>query len=125
MALLRLALGLIAAFAVLTSTLGALVIWGAFEVRQEHIAEHLCESPDSDCDGMCFLNKKMESHHGHDEPAHTPKAVVTAPTLIAVAPPASAVPEDAWREPSSPTGRTGLEDDSGALEDVFHPPRRG
>ena len=104
MAFLRPALGIVAALSVLTSTLGALVIWGAFEVRQEHIAEHLCESPDSDCDGMCFLDKRMESHHGHGDEHDAPKAVA-APTLQAVAPPASDVPADRWRDRAAPTPR--------------------
>ena len=50
---------------------------------------------------------------------------MTAPTLLAVAPPASAVPGDAWREPANPNAQTGLEAAEGARGDVFHPPRQG
>ncbi len=107
------------------STLGALVIWGAFEMRQEHIAEHLCESPDSDCDGKCFLNKRMESHHGHDDGPEAPAAVMTAPTLLAVAPPAATVPTAPWRDPATFAGHDGLDPSAGALGDIFHPPRQG
>ncbi len=125
MAVLRSALSLVAALAVLASTLGALVIWGAFEVQRDYIAEHLCENPDSDCDGMCFLDKRMEAHHGHSEGPEAPAAVLTAPTLLAVAPPASGVPADRWRPASAPTGRRGLDPSAGAPGDVFRPPRQG
>ncbi len=125
MAVLRFSLSVVAALAVLASTLGALVIWGAFEVQRESIAEHQCENPDSDCDGMCFLSKRMEAHHGHDEGGDAPAAVLTAPTLLAVAPPASSIPADRWRSASDPSGRTGLDPSAGAPGDVFRPPERG
>ena len=124
MARLRPFLSAVAALSVLASTWGALVIWTAFELNHEHIAEHLCESPDSDCDGMCFLDKRMEDHHGHDDEAPTPAVVPTAPTLVAVAPGGSAVPPDRWRAAPPPGIRDGPDPSAGAPGEVFRPPRR-
>lgn len=90
MACLRSLLHVAAALAVLASTLGALVIGGVFALRHDYVAEHLCENrhdPDSDCDGQCFLKKRMEAHHGHDEPGEAPAVRPTAPILLAVAAP--------------------------------------
>ncbi|MEM0964259.1 MAG: hypothetical protein AAGK21_17160, partial [Bacteroidota bacterium] len=113
-----------AALSVLASTCGALVIWTVFEVRQEHIAEHHCENPLSDCDGICFLDKRMHDHHGHDhDRPHTPAVVPTAPTLTAVPPVASAVPPDRWRTAPAPETWDARDPSAGALGDVFRPPR--
>ncbi|MEM1115404.1 MAG: hypothetical protein AAF845_18700 [Bacteroidota bacterium] len=114
-----------AVLTLLVSTQGALVIQGVFALRQDHIAEHICENrhdPDSECEGMCFFEKRMEHHHGHEDEA--PKAVLTAPTLTAVAVPEAVVPPDRWQEAATPGMRPGLGESPGVTPDVFHPPRR-
>ena len=111
--------------ALVVSTQGALVVRGVFALRHDYVAEHLCENrhdPDSECDGMCFLKKRMEAHHGHEDD-EAPKAVLTAPTLLAVAAPEADVPPDRWREATSPGVRPGVGESGGVTADVFHPPR--
>ena len=127
MPLLRPVLLALAGLALLASTFGALVVRGVFALRHDYVAEHLCESPDSDCDGKCFLKKRMEAmdgHHGHGE-REAPAVMPTAPTLLAVAAPHATVPPDRWRTvPALASGvRTGGA--SGATGEVFRPPRTG
>lgn len=114
--------------ALAVSTQGALVIRGVFAVRHDYVAEHLCvnrHNPDVKCDGMCFLKDRMEAHDRHDEKGETPQAVLTAPTLFAVAAPEAEVPPNRWREVLEPGVRPDLGKSAGAGDDVFHPPRVG
>lgn len=115
-----------AAAAVLAGTLGSLVVRGAFALRHDYVAEHLCESrhdPGSDCDGRCVLKERMEAvgaHHGDEAPA----AVPAPPVLLAVAAPRATVPPDRWRTLEAgvpgPAARAASEEPGG----VFRPPRR-
>jgi len=108
----------------LASTFGALVIQCAFTVHQDYIAEHLCENPDSDCDGMCYLQDRMESHHGHDEPVSSaPATVPPLPVLLAVSAPGSAVPHMPSRDAGTPEAHPEDLLREGVAADVFRPPR--
>ena len=112
----------------LTGTLGALVVGGVFALRHDYVAEHLCENrhdPGSDCDGKCFLKKRMEAmdgHHGHGE-GETPAVMPAPPVLLAVAAPDATVPPDRWRPLSAhalgPLARAA----SGEPGRVFRPPQ--
>lgn len=127
MARLRPAVHLLAVLALVVSTQGALVVRGVFALRHDYIAEHLCENrhdPDAACDGMCFLKDRMEAHHGHEED-EAPEAVLTAPTLLAVAAPEAEVPTNRWRGAPAPGVRPSLGMSAGAGDDVFRPPRAG
>ena len=135
MASVRPLLHVAAALAVLVGTLGALVVRGVFALRHDYVAEHLCENrhdPGSDCDGRCFLKKRMEAvdghatagHGGHGEP-EAPAVVPTPPVLQAVAAAAPTVPPDRWRPPSEPLGWASAAAASGAAGEVFRPPRQG
>lgn len=125
MARLRPAVHLLAVLALVVSTQGALVVRGVFALRHDYVAEHLCvnrHDPDAECDGMCFLKDRMEAHHGHEED-EAPRAMLTAPTLLAVATPEAEVPPSRWREAPAPGVRLGIGWSAGAGDDVFHPPR--
>ncbi|WP_143815309.1 hypothetical protein [Longibacter salinarum] len=49
---------------------GTILVEALFLIHQDHIAEHHCvnrNNPDVQCDGMCFLVKRIEDAHGsHD-----------------------------------------------------------
>ena len=123
---LRPALSVLTALVVLTGTLGALVIQGAFAFQREHAAEHLCENrhdPGSDCQGSCVLAKRLAEHHGHDTP-DAPATVPAPPTLHAVAIAENGVPPLGWREASAGVGNGGTAERAGHADGVFRPPRQ-
>jgi len=48
-------------------------LFSSFKIHQTEIAEHHCENkddPNSDCDGVCYLKKKITHHHSQDMPDH-------------------------------------------------------
>lgn len=49
---------------------GTVLVEALFLIHQDHIAEHHCvnrNNPEIDCDGMCFLVKRIEDvHDQHD-----------------------------------------------------------
>jgi len=62
---------------ILLSAQGGLLVHGLFQLRHEYIAAHLCEDrhdPTSDCDGQCFLKKRLaqSEDHSHEHTAPTP-----------------------------------------------------
>ena len=113
--------------ALVASTQGLLLAQAAWLTNQEWIAETLCVSPDTDCDGTCQLRDRMEAMHhgththGHDEapaPLLELALSVRAHLTARAEPPAPHV--EAARGPVarafSDTGRE-------ASQGVFHPPR--
>jgi len=116
---------LLVVLALLASTQGTLWIHGAFQVRQDWIADHLCvnrHNPDVKCDGMCYLDRKVQEHQDHED-ERGPSAVLTLATAVAVEAPSTVVPPDRWR-----TRETRSPEDTWApgaphLDDVFRPPR--
>ena len=118
---------LVVVLALLVSTQGALFVRGLFEVRQEWIAEHLCENrnhPERECNGTCVLRRHMEAHDHHGEDGQT-EAVLTAPVVLALLAPPTTVPPDRWRAAPTPTAGDELAPGGGAPDGIFRPPRRG
>ncbi len=52
----------------------------SFELNHDYIKKHLCRSltqPEfSDCDGFCYLKKKIDDHQDHDMDSHGATAYV-------------------------------------------------
>tara|TARA_R110000868_G_scaffold235273_8_gene489110 strand:+ start:19418 stop:19798 length:381 start_codon:yes stop_codon:yes gene_type:complete len=52
----------------------------SFEMNHDYIKKHLCRSltqPEfGDCDGFCYLKKKIEDHQDHDMDSHGTTATV-------------------------------------------------
>jgi hypothetical protein len=70
---------LVSLLGILLSAQGGLLVHGLFQLRHEYIAAHLCENrhdPTSDCDGKCFLKKRLaqSEDHSHEHTAPTPAA---------------------------------------------------
>lgn len=73
----------------LLSAQGGLLAHALFQWQRAHIAEHHCENrfdPDSTCNGLCFLKKRMAEQHEHDEAQH---ATVAASNVVFFLPGAS------------------------------------
>ncbi|GAB5537304.1 MAG: hypothetical protein Rubg2KO_35530 [Rubricoccaceae bacterium] len=116
---------LFVAFALLASTQGALWTHGAFQVRQDWIADHLCvnrHNPDVDCDGFCYLDKKMQEHQDHED-ERGPSAVLTLVGAVAIEAPSTVIPPDRWSERETLNARNVRAPGSPHLDDVFRPPR--
>lgn len=63
MVALRSVLRLVVVLGLVLSTQGLLLVQGAYLVRQDFIAEHLCvnrDKPEMDCHGKCHLRKQLE-----------------------------------------------------------------
>jgi len=123
---LLLGLRLVVVLSVLVSTQGALLVSGLFQVRQEWIAQHLCENrnhPERECNGSCVLRRHLEEHqHGGEGGT---EAVLTVPVVIALLAPETAVPADRWREATTPVAEDDRLPRGGATDGVFRPPRQG
>ena len=111
----------------LASTQGALWVHGAFQVRQDWIADHLCENrhnPDVECDGLCYLDRKMQEHQDHED-ERGPSAVRTQVTVIAIETPSTVVPPGPGHTDEVQRVRNVRAPASAHLENVFRPPRGG
>jgi len=63
MVVLRSVLRLTVVLGLVLSTQGLLLVQGAYLLRQDFIAEHLCvnrDKPEEDCHGKCHLRKQLE-----------------------------------------------------------------
>lgn len=118
---------LVLVLALVASTQGLLLAQSAWLVNRDWIAETLCVSPETDCDGSCQLADRMahmvgDGHtHEHDEaPVHMLELALSIRALVAT----STLPAPA--DPTRSSLKTGATFDTGheALTDVFHPPRR-
>ena len=77
---------IVALLSTVLSVHGSLVARVLFELRQDHIAEHHCENrfdPESKCNGMCFLKKRMAEAEHHEHEKQVPQLVM--PVLLYVA----------------------------------------
>ena len=64
---------------------GTLLVEALFLLRQGHIATHHCvdrHNPESDCDGKCFLAKRVgEVHDAHGSDDGTTRITMRAPVI--------------------------------------------
>ena len=63
MSALRSVLRVVVVLGLVLSTQGLLLVQGAYVLRQDFIAEHLCvnrDKPEEDCHGKCHLRKQLE-----------------------------------------------------------------
>lgn len=67
---LRSLLRLVVVLGLVLSTQGLLLVQGAYVLRQDFIAEHLCvnrDKPEMDCHGKCHLRKQLERQQQRQE----------------------------------------------------------
>lgn len=60
-----------------------------FKLNQEHIASHHCENidhPELECNGTCFLNKKMKESHDHKKEDPIPYTFTDKTNLLFLTP---------------------------------------
>ena len=70
MDVLRSVLRLVVVLSLVLSTQGLLLVQGAYVLRQDFIAEHLCvnrDKPEENCHGKCHLRQQLERQQRQDE----------------------------------------------------------
>lgn len=108
---------------------GTLLVEALYVLRYDHVATHLCvnhDRPELNCNGKCFLAKRVADSHDHAAPAEgtapsTPR--VLSPHLFLIPSVPVVVPPDSSSLPFHLSDVTPPDDPF--LSDIFRPPWLG
>src|SRR5690554_1510164 len=108
----RTAARLVLVLGLVLSTQGLLLLQGAYVLRKDFVAEHLCvnrDRPEADCHGKCHLRKQLDEQQEREEQRAGLEVMLSGVFLSAVAVTPQAPPAEArtygltpQRHPPSP-----------------------
>lgn len=125
MVALRSVLRLAVVLGLVLSTQGLLLVQGAYVLRQDFIAEHLCvnrDKPEENCHGKCHLRKQLERQQQRQEEEQQAASLVLLIGGTFLAMETEAPPEPSARRhayPVPPEARSPAPPPT----EVFHPPQ--
>ena len=125
MAVLRSILRLVVVLSLVLSTQGLLLVQGAYVLRQDFIAEHLCvnrDKPEEDCHGKCHLRKQLERQQQRQDEERQAASLVLLIGGSFLAMETEAPPRPAARPTAYPTPPPAHAPTPPPAE-VFHPPQ--
>lgn len=106
-----------------TGMQGTLLVEAIFVLRHDHLATHHCENrhrPEMECNGKCFLAKRVAEVHGHHDEA-TVRVASARPDVWTVLPAIAPVPVTTV-DPHVYAHSVDAPSTSHVPDDVFRPP---
>lgn len=103
---------------------GTVLVEAIFVLRQNHIAEHHCvnrHQPEMECNGKCFLAKRVADAHGHDHDDAVPRVAAPRPDVWSVLSSVASVPSTPVVVHRYPR-RADRPPPSHVHDDIFRPP---